>query len=383
MRKIRRINVVHIITGLSTGGAEMMLYKLLKNMDKEQFQPIVISLTNKGSLGEKIEGLGIKVWCCNLDRGFNATYRFSKLISLLYKFKPDIIQGWMYHGNLISQLLKPFFPKTKIVWNIRGSHYDLKQEKKTTAAIIYLCAKMSIFPSKIINNSSLSAIKHEELLGYKKSKRIIIPNGFDTDMYKPSCITKEILKNEYNLSTDTITIAIIGRYHPVKGHDVFIKAVKQVIEIKRECKFKFIFIGRDVDSKNKVLVKMIKAANIEKYCLLLGERNDIQELLKEINVIVSASHSEGFSNVIGEAMSCGIPCIATDVGDSKWIISETGFIVPPNDPQSLAEGLLKILDLPLDERQKLGIKARERIVQNFSIEIVVKKYETLYRALIK
>lgn len=380
---MKKIVVVHIISGLSTGGAEMMLYKLLLHNKDLNFSSVVISLTDKGNVGKKIEALGVPVYNLGLKQNLFDIIKFFKLQLLVNKYEPDIIQGWMYHGNLFAQLCSWFNMRAKCLWNIRGSHYVLKKVKKSTAFVIWLGAKLSFAPKKIINNSKHSAEKHEEILGYKNNKTIVIPNGFDTELFKPSGYYRHKFREEMNFTDKDILIGLIGRYNTVKGYDLFIEAANRLVNKKifNKC-IKFILIGNKVEYSNELLAKPIKNYGLEQYFYLLGERENLQTIIPSLDIVVSSSYSEGFPNVIGEAMSCGVPCVVTDVGDSKWIVGDTGIVVPSNNVEALVEGIEYMLNLPKTEREKMGMAARKRIIDNFSINLIVKKYEELYKKII-
>ena len=378
----KKLTICNVITGLSVGGAEMMLLKLISNLDRQVFNPIVVSLVNKGQIGEKLEKLGIEVYSLNLKSLLDGPKAIVSFLKILNQLKPDLIQGWMYHGNLFALTSYLYSIKVPILWNIRGSHYCLKKEKKLTAFVIWLGAKLSFAPIKIINNSKHSAEKHVEILGFNNNKTIIIPNGFDTELFKPSEYYRNIFRKEMNFTDEDIVVGLIGRYNPVKGHDLFIKAAHQLTKQKCFKNIKFILIGHKVDYSNEFLAQTIRNYGLEKSFYLLGQRDNLHTIIPSLDIVVSSSYSEGFSNVIGEAMSCGVPCVVTDVGDSKWIVGDTGIVVPPNNVEALVDGIEYMLNLPKTEREKMGMAARKRIIDNFSIDLIVKKYEALYKEII-
>src|SRR3984893_18203715 len=156
------VRIAHIITGLNTGGAETMLYKLLGRMDRARFDPMVISLVDNGSLAVRIAELDIPVSSCGMEPGLPSPRSVFKLTRLLRAFKPHLLQGWMYHGNLAAQTAAIALEgKTPVLWNIRGSHSQLREEKFMTAATIWTGARLSSLPSRIIANSVVSAELHQ------------------------------------------------------------------------------------------------------------------------------------------------------------------------------------------------------------------------------
>lgn len=377
------IKIAHLITDLDTGGAEMMLYKLLTRMDRARFENIVVSLIGRGTLAERIEDLGVMVHSMGMKPGRISFYRFLRLVRLLRNLRPDIIQGWMYHGNLSAQLSAIFLPaKIPVLWNIRGDHTDLGSEKFLTALTIWLGARLSRLPAKIINNSQTSALSHKQKLGYCNVNLVIILNGFDTDLFTPSSDARIRFRSELKLREETLLIGLVGRYHPMKDHANFLRAAALLLKTYPDVHF--VLVGKDVDFSNAELMEKIRALRLTGAVHLLGMRSDLSYVTAAFDIASSASSfAEGFPNVIGEAMSCGVPCVVTGVADSADIVGDTGIVVPPRDPNSLANAWARIIAMSADERNALGLAARERIVTFFSIEKVVRQYEKLYSEIVR
>ncbi len=370
------MKVLYVITGLATGGAEMMLLKLLSTMDRKRFTPTVITLAG-GEILPRIEALDIPVYCMDFQPGTVPVTGIFRLVHLLRQLQPDIIQGWMYHGNLAAQITVFFLKKkTPVIWNIRGIPTDLNQEKLITTTTIWLGAKLSRFPVKIINNSRKNALLHEHKLGYFSNNTMIIPNGFDIELFKPSPDAYNTFRKVLNLPADSLLIGLIGRYHPMKDHGNFFHAASQLV--KTHPTVRFILAGTEMQPSNVELMNLISSLGLESLVHLLGRRDDMPEIMAALDIASSSSYGEGFSNTIGEAMSCGVPCVVTDVGDSAWIVGDTGKVVPPRDPTALANALRELVDIGAAARRALGKRARQRIVENFSLESVVRQYEDLY-----
>ena len=376
------MKILHVITGLFTGGAEMMLYKLLSCKPRRRFEPVVISLMDRGTLGDHIEALGIPIHTIGMKEGEPTLSSAWRLIRTARQLQPDLIQGWMYHGNLAAQLARAFLPKSiPVLWNVRHSLYTLEYEKKITAAIIKFCASISYLPTKIIYNSQTGAKQHEKI-GYSHSKTIVIPNGFDTVLFAPSSEANNSLCRELNIPKNTVLIGLIGRYHPMKDHTNFLHAAALLKKQNSGLNAKFIMAGRAVDWDNQNLCQLAKELGLVDSIHLLGERHDIPRITAALDIASSSSYGEGFPNVIGEAMSCGVPCVVTDIGDSAWIVGDTGQVVPPRNPEALCAGWLKLIDMGIEAQSKLGARARQRIEQLFSIESIVQKYEQLYQEIV-
>lgn len=367
---------MHVITGLHVGGAESMLYKLLQATDKNKFQPIVVPLINGGPLYSKIEDLGIPVHSLGMKSGINLFHGMNALKKQIKIYQPHLIQGWMYHANVLSQLTMAFSRfAIPVLWNIRHSHYGNEKDKLTTSIIIKMGSFLSHQAVRIVYNSYLSAKQHEKI-GYDNSKTVVIPNGFDTDRYHPSQEARIKLRKEFNLDEDTLLIGMVARYHPVKDHDTFLQAASHLHDIYPNVHF--ILVGRGIDLDNKVLAARIKELGILEVTHLLGEQSDTSMITAALDIATLTSVSEGFPNVVGEAMACGIPCVVTDVGDSSIVVGPEGIVVPVQSPDAIVNGWKKLIMLERKDREEVGKEARKRVVSNFSIDEIVKMYEDMY-----
>jgi len=372
------MKILHIISGLPIGGAEMMLFKLLSVIDRDIFEPVVISLTDYGSLGNNIKNLNIPVYKMGINAGFPNPFKAWRFIKLIRKINPELIQGWMYHGNLAALLAKWVLPnRVLLLWNIRHTPDDLKKEKRLTALVIRLGAKFSSHPDRIIYNSKVSAQKHE-LLGYDNKNKSIIPNGFNCEQFKPFDNAKSKLRHSLGLKKDILLIGLIARYHIMKDHVTFLYSAGRLNKTYPE--IHFVLVGQGVDESNHLLIKLIEDLKITENVHLLGKRIEVDEITAGLDIACSSSSwGEGFSNAIGEAMACGVPCIVTDVGDSAWIIGDTGIVIKPRDEKALTKAWAVLIELGSEGRARLGWSARQRVIEHFSINIVVKQYEDLYR----
>jgi glycosyltransferase involved in cell wall biosynthesis len=375
------VNIMHVITGLNVGGAEVMLTKLLSAMDPDRFRHSVLSLQNKGPIGCQIEKLGLPVYELNLHRPVFSIYGLFKLRTILLLENPDLIQGWMYHGNLFASLfcfIHLF--KRPIIWNIRCSLNDLKQEKFLTQMAILAGAHSSRSPAGIIYNSHVSADQHAAL-GYFPGKAHIVPNGFDLNRFKPNAHFRQKLRSELGIPEDGILIGLIARYHPMKDHENFLQAASLMARERAEVRF--LMLGRGVDKPSSGLTRLIVSSGLKYRVTCLGERMDVESYYAALDIAsLSSSHGEGFPNVIGEAMACAIPCVVTDVGDSRWLVGKTGIVVPPKDPMALKKGWDTLINKGQAERANMGRAARKRILENFTISSVAALYEEQYQQVI-
>lgn len=381
--EINKIRVVHVITCLSTGGAEMMLYKLLAHTDLTQFDPIVISLDDEADLGRRIRAHGINVHSLNMRRDFSSGWHILRLARLLRKLQPDIVQGWMYHGNLAASLanmaLGGRFP---LLWNIRQTLYDIRHEPMTTRWVIQAAAKLSHRPEHILYNSYLSADQHAAF-GYSPLKTRVVPNGFDIQRFAPNSYYRESIRESLGIPPDALVIGMTARYHPMKNHALFLEAASLLMQHQKNVHF--ILTGRDVTADNPVLHPLLQRFPGKNQLHLLGERKDIYCLLNAMDIFsLTSSRGEGFPNAIGEAMACGIPCIATDVGDVPLIIGKTGRVLQVLEatPSALAFAWLEWINAGEVWRKELGLRAMQRIRKHYNIHAIATQYQNIYKELV-
>jgi glycosyltransferase involved in cell wall biosynthesis len=376
-----KMRVMHVITGLSTGGAETMLLKLL-SAASVSMEHVVVSLGDAGTIGPRIAALGVPVHCLGLRRNAPNPFRVLSMLALTRRIAPELIQGWMYHGNLMASMAasaphrRAPGKKPPVLWNIRQTVYDLRHERWLTAKFIRLGARLSARPAAIIYNIQTSATQHEEL-DYRAEKRVIIPNGFDCQALRPDEAARKAVRAELGVSDDIVLVGLVARYHPMKDHAGFLRAASVVAQSHPQAKF--VLAGTGVRSRQSELAEAVRQNGLQDRTILLGERSDIPRLNNAFDIACSASAwGEGFSNSIGEAMACGIPCAVTDVGDSAYIVGNTGLVALPREPHALANAIARLIDLGWAERQQLGAKARKRIETDFSLPEIVRRYESLY-----
>ena len=370
------IKIMHIITDLNMGGAEMMLYKLVSALDREKFLCRVVSLEPPGVLSRRINSLGIQVDSLDVNPKLPNPLALFKAVQMMLKWRPQVVQTWMYHADLLGTLASRIAKKGELVWNMRCTNMDFAEYSKKTNWVVKACAVLSCYPHMVLANSQAS-IEHHKNMRYKFERSMVIPNGFDLDHFKPDSGLRSQIRNELGIPDDVFCIGHVARLDPMKDHATFFSAV-ELIRRKRS-DVHFIVCGEGMAWENPqiqaCLVKSRSSLNVH----LLGRREDVNRIMAALDIFVLASaYGESFPNVIGEAMACGVPCVATDVGDSRRIIGETGRIVSPKDPLAMANSVLELLDLPDEEFDKLGILARERIRKLYSLDRIVADYEKMY-----
>ena len=378
MPELSRPRVLHIITGLDTGGAENMLFKLLQ-VGEAQVVSRVVSLTDGGSNRTRIEALDVVVDSLGIGQGWlPGLGTLLRLRGVVREFAPDVIQGWMYHGNLAAWLAARLAPgHPRLAWNIRQTLYDPSQEAPLTRLVIRMGARLSPGVDAMVYNSKLSASQHQAL-GYAGGAATIIPNGFDLQTWAPDLSHRKAIRTELGLAEDAILIGHVARYHPMKGHYRLLEAA--AILAARNARLHWLMVGRGVTTGSLDLVAFLREHGLEDRVTLAGERPDIPRIMCALDLLVSPSEwGEGFPNVLGEALATGVPCVATDIGDSAQVVGDCGRVVAPGDTAALAAALGELAGLSPGERAEIGACGREHVRRLFSIKSVRDRYLDLYR----
>ncbi len=374
------LKLCFIVTGLEIGGAELMLLRLLGQLDRNEFSPTLVSLAAEGPLAPRVRQLGVELYALNVPEGRWSLSGLLALISLLKRLKPDVIQGWMYHGNLAAQAAKLIgMLRAPVVWNIRGTHTELKNEQFSTAAAIWLGGPLSYTATMVINNSHVSMDAHIARLRYSESNVVIIPNGFDTEEFQPDVGARLRLRTELRINGGARIVGHVARLHPMKDHVTLIRAA--ALFLRNRSDVHFVLIGEGVD-ESSYPARFAEALGIGANVHFLGRQDSISTFLPGFDLVtLTSAYGEGFPNAVGEAMACGVPCVVTNVGDSAYLVGPTGEVVQPKDVAGLARKWGDLLDLPAHALAERGRQARSRVLDQFSVHAIVSRYEDLYREL--
>lgn len=370
------MRILHIIGSLERGGAEVMLCKLIAAMREDVH--CVISLTKLGPLGEQLIASGHDVHVLNIRKrsfllGLLALWR------CIRAFKPNVIQTWMYHSDLLGGVVGRLAGISNVIWNIRNTEIPQGRLSKTYF-IIRICALLSNFVPRRIVCCAESALRYHERLGYCKRKMIPIPNGYLVNSDLPDSREILFMRRSFGITSDVLIVGAVGRFDPLKGYDIFIEAAN-FIEKSFKGRILFLMIGRQMTNENPLLKKLISEKGGNAKFMMIGERNDASKLISMLDIFCLPSRSEGFPNVVAEAMLMQVPCVVTDVGDARKIVGKDGIVVNKNDPQELANGILELLNMHHEERNSLGISGRAKIIKSYSIDAVAEQYAKIYREL--
>lgn len=365
--------ILHIITSLGDGGAEGVLYRLITNSPQD-YHHEVIALSVDRKYENLLREKKIKVYNINLLKNKFEIKKLINLYKIIKQKKNYIIQTWLYHSDFLGGLCAYLSGNRNIFWNIRTSEISLKSTKLKTLLIIYLNAFLSWFIPKKIIICSQRSIKVHRLVGYKNNFKLI-HNGFDNRIFEKS---KSYKRKLFKLNNKQILIGNVARYHSVKNHEYLFLIFSK---LQKNLDIKLILAGTNMDERNKDLMKMIDRYKIRDKVILLGRRDDIMKIYKIFDIFILTSLSEGFPNVLAEAMINNNICFSTNVGDSDVILRNKSFMIPHNNHKKVVKVIKKIIDKKNSKEWKMiKEKNKEHIVSHFSLNKMTNRYLNVWRS---
>ncbi|WP_277811574.1 glycosyltransferase [Chromohalobacter canadensis] len=367
------LNVLHVITGLTDGGAENILYQLCRN-DRHNTHRVVC-LMDAGYYGPLFDEAGIEVVCLNMPRGRVTPRGMWRLWRVMRAWRPDVVQTWMYHADLVGGVMARLAGIKAVCWGIRNSNLLPGVSRRSTIWVAKACGILSsVVPSSIVSCSQ-NAVEVHRKLHYAAMKFVVVPNGCNLSLLMPDAEARTRVRDEWGLDADMPLFGMVARFDPQKDHDSLIAALAQLKGLGWD--FRCALIGAGLDTDNAELTQLLEDHGIRDRVLLVGRRSDIPAVMNALDVhVLSSSFGEAFPNVLAEAMACGTPCVSTDVGDAAFIVGDTGWIVPPSDSRVLADQLAMVLGEHADSaawqvRQQC---AQQRVVDTFSVQRMVEGY---------
>lgn len=371
------MRILHIITGLSDGGAEAVLHRLCST--SKTHQHLVISLMDAGKYGSPLRQTGVAVHTLDMPRGRISWRGLFRLWRLLRRERPDLVQTWMYHADLVGGLAARLSGVRAVCWGVHHTTLQPFEDKHSTILVARLCARLSHWvPSRIVCCARQSVVAHQAL-GYDVSRCVVVPNGYDVSYFRPAPEARQRVREALGLAADCPVIGLVGRFHPQKDHPNLLAALARVRAAGWAVET--LLVGTGLESENAVLTESVVKAGLASSVRLLGPSDDIPAIMNALDLhVLSSARGEAFPNVLAEAMSCGTPCVTTNVGDAALIVGDTGWVVPPADASALAQAIIEALDGLRDARQWAArqMAARARIQEHFSLERIAKAYDDVW-----
>ncbi|MDF2691186.1 MAG: glycosyltransferase [Gammaproteobacteria bacterium] len=371
----RKIKVTHVITSLSSGGAQVLLYELLKNANHSKFDMEVVCLGKSGPIAELIAGLPCKITYLKANKVFPLLAAW-RLFKIFKSARPDAVHTWMYHADFLGGLAAKMAGLRKIIWSIH--HSDAANLKTTTKWVMKLCARLSYYlPSKIVLTAK-NAQSYHESYAYQTNKMTVISNAIDPEKFVRKTELRTATRQRLGIAENEFVWGSFTRFHPQKGLGVLLKAYSQVLQQSSQPS-KLILAGFAMDSSNLELRELVEKYQLNDKVILLGEIQKVADYLPALDSLLSASISgETSPLIIMEAMSCELPCVVSKIGDCAEIIADSGYAVKANDANALAKAMTDMMGLSVEHRQALGQLARNRVLQHYHIKNMTSAYENLY-----
>lgn len=366
-------HILHVITGLEVGGAEMALHRLILEFRGSGYIHTVIALTSEGGMYPRFVESGIKLIV--LDIRHSPVSQILRLYRLVRELQPDIVQTWLYHADFLGGLAARMAGNRKVIWGLRTTDVD-GGCARSTAVVRTLCAALSSRIPHTIVCVAEAARRSHSLIGYDSGRMVVVGNGFDLSVLTSSQGERDQLRAQCGFAEDAIVLGTLGRFNLDKDHANFVQAAGQLA--RSHDRLRFLMVGKDLHSSNTELMRWIDDTGYADRFVLLGERKDVAACLAAMDIFCLSSRTEAFPNAVGEAMAMGLPCVATDVGDVGVLMGDTGVLVPKANPGALAQGVANLLALGPDYRKQIGERARERIRATYTMACVRQRFELIY-----
>jgi glycosyltransferase involved in cell wall biosynthesis len=370
-------HILHVITGLEVGGAEMALYRLILESRSSRYTHTVIALTPEGGMYERFLEAGIKLIVLDFRRA-----PFSQLLQLyrlMRALRPDVVQTWLYHADLLGGLAARLAGVKNVIWGIRTTDVD-GGCARPTRLVRRLCAALSRLVPHTIVCVAEAARRSHSLVGYDAARMVVVGNGFDLAKLTASQLQRQALREQCGFDAGDIVLGTLGRFNLDKDHASFVRAAGQLA--RQHGRLRFLMVGKGLDATNADLLRWIGETGHADRFVLLGERTDVSVCLAAMDIFCLSSRTEAFPNVVGEAMAMGLPCVATDVGDVAVLMADTGVLVPKSDPEALARGISTLVELGPAYCEQMGQRARQRIHATFTMDCVRARFERIYENVI-
>jgi glycosyltransferase involved in cell wall biosynthesis len=374
------VRLTHVISGLGIGGAETMLLKLIR-ASRARIAHTVIALRDWGPMGDLIAAEDVAVSAYGLSGPGSALAALPRFRATLKLSKPNLIQGWMYHGNLATSLgARLSGLNCPTAWSVRCTIGDFKDERSATRSMFLTTRLFADQPRAIIYNS-VEAQREHEAAGYPASTGLVIPNGFDLASFTPDPAVRQSQRRQLGFRESDVVFGLVARLHPMKDPGNFLAAAAVVA--REHTHARFVIAGRDMPRvAEEIESTRTFLAALGSRLTVLPELSNVVSLLNALDVFaLTSSYGEGFPNALGEAMTMSLPAIVTAVGDGATVLGDCGIVVRPRQVTETADAMRRMLAMGEDHRRALGQKARARINDLYSIQAVAARYEATWATL--
>ena len=368
----RVIKVAFIIRSLDCGGTERQLVSLAKALDKKRFDVTILTFYSGGSLEEDLKGCRVRYITLEKRGRWDTLGFYRRFVHHLRALRPDIIHGYLDISNLLSLSAKLFLSRALIIWGARSSNLELGHYDWLRRLSFLLERLFARFADCIIVNSIAGRAYLLERR-FPAEKVALVHNGIDTELFRPDAEAGARVRSEWGVPKDEILVGHVGRLDPAKDHANLLRAASLLQRERPDVRF--VCVGSGPQSYAQRLHQITEGSGQTKTIKWIEMRSDMRAVYNAFDINVSSSQSEGFSNVIGEAMACAVPCVVTDVGDSALIVGDTGYVCAPRNAEALAAALISCLQ---EDRNALGMKARSRVMEHWGIERLVEGTERVF-----
>lgn len=370
-----RMRILHIITGLGQGGAEATLLRVISADVTNSHS--VISLTGAGEFGEKLERIGISVLTLGMSTSVWDVWRGVKsLRSRILNDSPDIVQTWLYQADLLGGLAARLAGHRAIVWNIRSSPPSLRFGKISNFLTVIVLTLLSWWlPSRIVTCGEEPRSSHKKL-GFRSSKMTPIPNGLAETQWLADNSRRSLVRENLGLGETVLTFGQIANYHTVKRHSLLLRAFKEISD--EFASVHLVLAGENITDSNRDLTSLIDKLSLNSQVTLVGKQSDVREVLDALDVLVSPSASEGFPNVVLEALFMAKPCVVSNAGESATVLGPGGWVFTPETVGGLSKALTDAARVGPVSLREIGEKGRKHVIESYSEEKMVASYRMMW-----
>ncbi len=367
------MKILFLIRSLEIGGAERQLVILANGFHQRGHEVSVVVFYADGSLEKELHEMSIPIFDLRKFGRWDVLTFFLRLVKVVEKQKPSVIYGFLGAPNILTAFLKPIFPKIRMIWGVRASNVDFNRYDWLARASYQIECWLSKFADLIICNSR-AGLEYAAAHGFPSGKLAVIPNGIDSERFKPDAVARARVREEWGVTKDEILIGLIARLDPMKDHPTFLRAALMLARERADVRF--VCVGDGPEAYKDGLHRLAIELGLDGKLIWAGVRRDMPAVFNALDIASScSSYGEGFSNAIAEAMACGLPCVVTDVGDSASIVENTGIVVQPNSPMQLSNAWKNLLEA--DRLRIMGLRARNRAQSLFNVQRMVSSTESI------